>query len=544
MKVMLSLLLICFYCVGLSAQVWQWSTLFKNERVGAEEARAFLWVPDNCKKVKGVVFAQNNMEELSILEHPEFRKQMGKLGFAEIWVTPAFDHLFRFNEGAGETFNNIMNNLAEASGYTELKFAPVVPIGHSAAASWPYYFAVWKPERTLCAISVSGQWPYFRDPKFAPDIWEDRTLDAIPCLETMGEYEAANTWSNEGLKERAEHPLLAISMLACPVEGHFAASEKKIDYIALYIKKAVQYRLTNQMDGNYPVLNTIDPTSNGWMADKWRLNEAPKAVAAPVNKYKGDPKEAFWFFDEEMAKATDAYQAAYRNKKAQLLGYIQDDKMVQQRNSHLQVRLPFLPDSNGTTFKLKAGFLDTVAGESPRLKDWTGLIVGSHIGHSTANVAISINRIIGPFKKISDSIFEVSFDKTIKSNAKTYTFTFAATHSGDESYKPAVQQAEMVIPATNSQGIEQAISFEPIGNPKSGAKMMELKASSSASLPVSFYILEGPAEVVGNKLMFTTIPPQSKYPVRVTIVAWQYGTSIEPKVKTAPIVSQTFFIDK
>lgn len=41
--------------------------------------------------------------------------------------------------------------------YIELKYTPVVGIGHSAAASWPYYFGAWNPERTLACISVSGQ---------------------------------------------------------------------------------------------------------------------------------------------------------------------------------------------------------------------------------------------------------------------------------------------------------------------------------------------------------------------------------------------------
>ncbi len=124
--------------------------------------------------------------------------------------------------------------LAEGSGYRELVTAPVVPLGHSAAASWPYYFAAWKPERTLAAISVSGQWPYFRDATFAPDIWGNRNIDFVPCLETMGEYEAADTWSNEGLKEREAHPRLPLSMLACPAEGHFASTTEKAAYIAFF----------------------------------------------------------------------------------------------------------------------------------------------------------------------------------------------------------------------------------------------------------------------------------------------------------------------
>lgn len=124
-----------------------------------------------------------------------------------------------------------------------MKTIPVIPIGHSAAASAPYNFGVWNPSRTLACISVSGQLPYATN-AYIPDIWsKDQNLDYIPCLETMGEYEAANTWSDEGLKERQEHPLLPLSMLSNPSQGHFAATREKIGYLAFYIKKAMQYRL-------------------------------------------------------------------------------------------------------------------------------------------------------------------------------------------------------------------------------------------------------------------------------------------------------------
>ncbi len=39
----------------------------------------------------------------------------------------------------------MMKNLSEISGYTELEFAPVIPIGHSAMATYPWNFAAWNP---------------------------------------------------------------------------------------------------------------------------------------------------------------------------------------------------------------------------------------------------------------------------------------------------------------------------------------------------------------------------------------------------------------
>ena len=101
----------------------------------------------------------------------------------------------------------------------------------------------------------------------------------------------------------------------------------------------------------------------------------------------------------------------------------------------------------------------------------------------------------------------------------------------------------MNVPIVNTIGTEQTISFNAIDRVNVTIKSIDLKATSSAGLPVHFYVLEGPAEVQDNKLVFTSIPPQSKFPVRVTVVAWQYGNNNEPKVKTAAPVSQTFYID-
>lgn len=497
--------------------------------------------------LRGVVVAQQNMEEISILENPKFRAALAKMGFAEVWVAPFFDHLFRFNQGAGDTFNGMMGDLADESGYAELSFAPIVPLGHSAAASWPYYFAAWNPDRTLCALSVSGQWPYFRDQNFAPDIWGNRNIDFVPCLESMGEYESADTWSREGLWERQQHPLMPLSMLANPGQGHFAATDAKVEYLAFYIKKTVEYRMPRGWDGaSAPKLISIDPTKTGWLVDKWRRDQPPAAASAPVGKYTGDPKEAFWFFDREMAEATGRYEAKSRGLKPQLAGYVQDDKMAAQHNEHLQVDLKFEPEADGVTFKLAGAFYDQVPEGSPRLPDWTGLPVGSPLGHAPDSDAISIDPVCGPVEKLNADTFAVRFQKeTLQvTNVRAYELVFAATHPGNAEYKPAVQQAHLFIPARNLQGIEQHITFPEIPDQKAGVKFLRLNATSDANVPVNYFVREGPAEVKGNILKFTPVPPRTKYPVKVTVVAWQYGRSTEPKLKTAASVELSFHLVK
>ena len=547
MKFLLRILLLPSFllvCQTAFCAEWQWSVEVKSEKPQNGPARAWLWIPPGCKQVRGVVVAQHNMEEISILENPKFRAALAKMDFAEVWVAPFFDHLFRFNEGAGDTFNDFMARLADTSGYDELKFVPIATMGHSAAASWPYYFAAWNPQRALCALSVSGQWPYFRDQQFAPGIWGNRTVDYIPCLESMGEYEAADNWSAAGLSQRTEHPLTPLSMLANPGQGHFASTDAKVELLAFYLKKCVQYRVPKNWDGqSAPNLIPIDPTKTGWLADKWHRDQPPSAPSAPVGKYTGDPKQAFWFFDEEHARATEKYEEAFRGLKPQLVAYLQDGKVVPQRETHLQVVLAFEPQTDGVTFKLGGGFYDVVPSVSSRLAGWAQLPTNAPIGHAQPD-QLSIDPICGPVKKLSADIFAFQPQKEtlLRTSADRYEIDFALTHPGDAQYKPAVQQAQMFVPARYTQGAEQHIAFPKIPDQEAGAKSLKLKAVSDAGLPVGYLVREGPAEISGDTLTFTGISPRAKYPVKVTVFAWQHG--LFGKIKTAEPVVREFFIKK
>src|SRR5712671_1103777 len=110
---------------ALRAAEWQWS-------IADGDTRVYLWIPTTCERVRGIVFANHNMIEQGILEHPTMREALSKLGFAEAWAVPYFDATFDFTKGAGEHFEKVIGALAEESGYQELRFAPVVPLGHSA----------------------------------------------------------------------------------------------------------------------------------------------------------------------------------------------------------------------------------------------------------------------------------------------------------------------------------------------------------------------------------------------------------------------------
>ena len=334
-------------------------------------------------------------------------------------------------------------------------------------------------------------------------------------------------------------------MLANPGAGHFDLSNAKVAYLALYLEKAVRYRLPAGDSAPGPLkLNLIDPTISGWLADRWHKDAPPKALAAPVGQYTGDPKDAFWYFDGELARATEALEAMYRGKKTDLVGYVQNGKVVAQNPStHQQVTLSFEPLQDGLSFKLSGTFLNTVLPGRP--EGWTGLPKGTPINHATGGGPIVISRICGPVEQTGPDTWAVRFYRMGMTNQKrSNEIWLIASHPGDQEYRPAVQQAVLHFPLRNDSGTEQHILFDKIPDQKVGVRTFKLHATSDANVPVLFYVREGPAELDHDTLTFTAIPPRAKFPVRVTVVAWQWGRSIEPRLKTAQPVERTFALVK
>lgn len=531
------------FSTALAAE-WQWSVPIPNPPVSTSEtSRAFLWIPSNCERVRSVVFGHHNMEEIGVFESPVFRKTLAELGFAEVWVAPTFDRNFRFDQGAGEKFDAMMAALAEQSGYSELTNAPLIPCGHSAAASMPWYIAAWKPERVIAGISFSGQWPYVPDPGNAPE-FPDHRIDSVPGFVTQGEYEWVDETILRGLKIKNEHPLMPLSALGCPADGHFAAMDDKIELLALYVKKAAQYRLPKKNSGGAVKLNPIDVTKTGWLVERYATGKNPSAPAAPVGQFKGAVTNAFWYFDGELAKAVEAFQQKHRGKPA-LLGYVQDGQIVPQKNgTHQQVTLKFLPQDDGVTFKLTGAFLDTVPEGRPAR--WANKKAGESIEPPQTTIPIEIQRICGPIQKLSNDTWRVAFDRASFLNDRRGNEAWlVAVWPGDGTFKRAVQQSQLPIPRRISEGKPQTIDFPAIPNQKLGAKPLTLKATSSSGLPVGFFVREGPAEMDGDTLTFTAIPPRAKFPVKVTVGAYQFGrATAEPKFQSAGPVFQEFSIGK
>lgn len=533
-KYFLVVLLSLFMQVAkVAAAPWQWSVEIKeliSEETNAHPS-AYLWIPENCKQVRAVIIGQHNMTEETIFEHPEFRKNMGKLGIAEIWITPGIDQRWDVTKGTQQIFETMMKNLSEISGYTELEFAPVIPIGHSAMATYPWNFAAWNPERTLAVLSIHGDSPRTHLTGYgrANLDWGTRTIEGIPSLMVMGEDEWWEDRLITSFDYRREYPNAPLSFLADAGHGHFDISDELIDYLSLFLKKTVEYRLPEHSSLDAPIQLIPVEAKNGWLADRWRKNEKPTAEAASYDKYEGDKHHAFWYFDKEMADATEKYYANERGKTEQYIGFEQKGKLITfNPKSHVRMSPSFQPEADGVTFHLKAVYTDTLRNEYSK-------------EHSTHPIRMS--RICGPVEVVNDTTFTVRFYRMGLDNPKrTGGICLMASVKQDHKYRSAVQQVEIRIPYRNKEGIPQSIIFPKLSDVKASVKEISLNGTADSGLPVYYYVKEGPAEIKGDKLALTKIPPRAKFPVKVTVVAWQYGRSGEPKVQTAEAVEQSFYI--
>lgn len=519
-----------------NAAEWQWSTQIQSF-VSAENndfPRAFLWIPPTCKHVRAVVVGNHNMLEEGILEHTAFRKQMAKLGIAEIWITPGLSQNWEPDkENSQMAFDEMINSLAEISGYSELKYAPIIPVGHSAMATFPWNFAAQNNDRTLAVLSIHGDAPATNLTGYGRTNidWTNLKIDGIPGLMVVGEYEWWEARVQPALDYKKQNPNACVSFLCDAGHGHFDYSEQLVDYLCLFIEKAVKYRLPKQVNKNKPVeLIPVNP-QNGWLADRWHKDTIPNAASAKYGDFTGNKANAFWYFDKEMAQKTEQIYERQRGKKTQYLGYSLKNLLIPFNSKHFYGYLPeFKPDSDGVTFYLSPAFTDSL-----RLNK----------SEKHARYPSKISRICGPVYQVNDTTFQVQYYRMGMNNPKrTADICMMLANDGDKSYKSAVQQCLIKILYRNNEGVSQRISFDSILDVRFGTKDIYLNAVSTSGLKVYFYVQEGPAEIVGNKLVFNKIPPRAKFPVKVVVVAWQYGRSTEPKVQTAQAVTQMFRIVK
>ncbi|MDR6944054.1 hypothetical protein [Mucilaginibacter pocheonensis] len=511
--------------------------------VPVESRTAYLWIPPKCKQVRGVIISLANLLERQWLEDPIIRKEAADDGLGIIWVGPAVrgvkkDMVFTadMKNGAGELLEKMLKNFADMSGYSEIEFAPIISMGHSANGQFAWEVPNWKPERTIAAIPVktmplpaklnfkgvplcyvvgeTTEWPQYRvfDPATKPG---DRDFFWPVVISSAVELRKLNEAN-------------LISVVVDPGGGHFDWSEHLAKYISLFIHKACKYRLPeNQSKNGTVALNKIDVRS-GWLTDTAGM-KPDRYVPTVYTKYKGDPKQAFWFFDKETAIATAAFSGDRKVRNKQMLTFVQDDKLLPVAKLGF-APLKFEPEANGITFKVKGAFLTEVP---PEL-----IGSGTKLGHAPGPINFKV--ISGPAIQTGPDQFQIRFNRGGDDGA----VWLQEEHPGNDKYRHAVQPGRIQIPVKLQTGESQQITFPEIPAQHVPAKGISLKAYSTSKLPVDYYVAAGPAIIEGDLLKIKQVPVNSKYPIIITVVANQWGRSLSPQYQSAQPVTRSFLLHK
>jgi hypothetical protein len=112
---------------------------------------------------------------------------------------------------------------------------------------------------------------------------------------------------------------------------------------------------------------------------------------------------------------------------------------------------------------------------------------------------------------------------------------------GTEQFAPVVQPAHIEL-KPNKDGTPQKSRSLAIPNQQVGGTSLKLNATADSGLPVRYFVNQGPARIQGDELILTPVPPRTKFPIKISVVAWQWGRSTEPAVKTAASVERTFYL--
>ncbi|VGO16221.1 hypothetical protein PDESU_04812 [Pontiella desulfatans] len=519
-------------CTTTRAVVWQWAVDTGVKKHG----KAFLWVPPECRQVRGLIVGQQVILEKAVFEDPQIRAVAAQQDLAILFIVPGAIAYDDFGpDGRGEaTYLRIVSELAEVSGYAEIATAPFLTIGHSGGALPAWRLAYWKPERCFGVIGLHAA------PIDPPSHDPQARLEGVPLLVISGQYES---WSKDAARSIEHHwrwcrgDILALrsrwdralaSVLVQPGAGHFNWDDDLARYVALFIRKAAQMRLPN--DGS-SALREI-PLASGWLSDHTLVSPG-RYPPAPYRTYAGDRGLAFWHLDEELAKVNEVYGSRDHGKKLQLVSFVEDGEPLEP--AWIQ-NIAFSPvEGDGMTVRVEGGFVK----ETPAV---FAVESGMRpLSHADGPVCF---RLIGGWsgggEQLGPNIFRIKFDRFMYARRRPGSLMIMAWHPGDERYGYAEQSCSINFPYEIREGVPQLITFASIPDQPVGAGPIALNASADSGLPVEFFVVKGPAVIREGQLELTGIPPRTNLPVEVTVAACQWGRTVAPLVQSAAFVERSF----
>ena len=511
----------------------------KNWADGAtSNATLYLWIPESCMQLRGLLIMGANVPEHMLVGHTAIRKVCADNNLGIIWSTPSFMNFKKSTTSDGSILNmaleykttvdflqQLLNGLAEKSGYPEVSTVPWLPMGESAHLLMVDALMEQRPERCMAGIFIKNN---HLPPK-------NRLIPTLVAFGTAQEWgqdkiDIRTRWNDvDGaykkiLSERKKNPNWPLSYIIDGSSGHFDCSEKLVNYFANYIDKVAKLRLS---DDGIPTLKPVQ-LNKGFLASMPISDFYDKPVTAYFNA-QSDETALPWFFDKESAIEAQSFARINWKAATQLPAFVDDNGIVSPFTFNgISKLIPIDMGSDGITFSFKPVLLEEIP---------SNFAIGAGEKLAKTNNEPTLEWLCGQFKPIGNNKFRVSLDRMYP-NMTSY---IGVHQNGNETIRTVFQPGGLTIPKNNTGQI-QKITFEKIKDVIVGTKSVKLNASSDAGLEVNYYVVSGPAIIEDDKLIFTKIPPKSKFPITITVAAWQWGKVAEPQIQMAEIIKQSFKI--
>lgn len=357
------------------------------------------------------------MTEEVLFRSKPFTDCMDTLGVAMAFVQQGSQN-WNTASGCQERFDSIISGFASATGHQEINTAPIIPFGHSAQATFPWNFAAWNPQRTLCIISYHGDSPrtnlcgYGR----ANIEWgRTRNIDSIPGLMIEGEYEWWEARVRPALAFRMMYPESRISFLCDAGRGHFDLGEDTQLYIARFIEKS----LANPRP------------AGGELYSRWHADGSESI----------DPHDCFWYHDNEMVVWTRRrYSAAHGDIPRYVSAKINGQTIDYDSTRHVRMSFPLCKVLPSSAERIPDGFEFTV---EPFFSNADR--ISPVAGSDTSDIKVVL--ISGPAIQTGPYTFRYDpdyFGHDAKRLWSGITLTLEAP--GDSTYMPAIQELNISLP--------------------------------------------------------------------------------------------------
>lgn len=509
------------------AAVFQYAVSVPTEK---EPATAFLWLPADAAQVRGVVMLGRTLAEPAIASDPLVRGACRDEQLAIVLVNGGL---------AAVNVQRVLDDLAEVSGYRELRVAPLFFVGHSAGGPQARDLATRMASRCFGLMQYRGG---------VPGVGNERVPDSVPSLMMVGQFDEfagrmrdengrENAWemAREGLFAFRKCSDAALgSLVVEPGAGHFAWSDRNAAYFAMFLRKAAKARIPNfPIDTAEPVAcKPIDPSS-GWLTDA-AVKTFDQAIAVAASGFSADRSKAQWHFDRELAEANVAYHRGWGRR---------DQFIEWDHPFFLDAGVRYFLDhvtwvDDGRTFELRPRYANAYPATQPNGPRWAD--AGKPVGHSDA--PIRVRPAGGPVVAVGGTRLRLVHDPLNPAD-NVGRITFIAYSEGDEEFRHTERVGMLPRGFKGlTAGKPQTITFPSIDSPlPRDGNGVKLNATSDSGLAVDYYVV-GPAVVENGVLKAREVPRRAKLPITVRVVAYHPGRAVEPLVRMAAPVEQTAWI--